>query len=71
MLEAEPSNPKASSLTGKDTSASKGFHSTFAALFSYQGVVVRVRVALFATKLTLLTQSRKAACIILFRAVQS
>ena len=32
-----------------ETSACKGFHSTFAALFSYQGVVVRDRVTSFAT----------------------
>ena len=34
----------------KETSTYKGFNSTFAALFSYQGVVVRVRVPLFATQ---------------------
>ena len=41
-------NPKGT-LIGKETSTHKGFHSTFAALFSYQGVSVRVRVTLFAT----------------------
>ena len=42
-------NPKDNSLIRKDTSKYKGFHSTFAALFSYSGVSVRVRVPLFAT----------------------
>ena len=36
-------------LPKKETSTSEGFHSTVAALFSYWGVLVRVRVPLFAT----------------------
>ena len=43
-------NPKDNSLIRKETSTYKGFHSTFAAWSSYQGVVVRLRVPLFATQ---------------------
>ena len=43
-------NPKGNSLVRKETSTYKGFHSMFAALFSYQGVVVRIRVPLFAAQ---------------------
>ena len=40
-------NPKDNSLVRKDTSAyNNGCYSTFAALFSYQGAFVRVRVPL-------------------------
>ena len=42
-------DPKDNSLVGKETSTCKGFHSAFAALLSYSGVFLRVRVPLFAT----------------------
>ena len=41
-------DPKDNYLIRKETSTYKGLHSTFAALFSCWGVVVRVRVPLFA-----------------------
>ena len=43
-------NPKYNSLIRKQSSTSEGLHSTLAALCSSQGVVVRVRVPLFATQ---------------------
>ena len=43
-------NPKDDSLIRKETSTYKGPHAMFAALLSYQGVVVRVRVPLLATQ---------------------
>ena len=50
-------NPKDNSLMREQLSTYKGFHSTLAALFSHEGVVVRVRVPLFATH-----ERRAAAC---------
>ena len=41
-------NPQDNSLIRKETSTNKGFRSTFAALFSYYGVFVGVRVPLCA-----------------------
>ena len=43
-------NPKDKSLIRTSMYTCNGFHSTFAALFSYQEVSVRVRVPLFATQ---------------------
>ena len=43
-------NPEDNSSMRKQTSTRKGFHSMFAALLSYEGVFVRVRVPLFATQ---------------------
>ena len=45
-------NPKDNSSIRKEASTYKGFHSTFAASFSYEGVFVRVRVPLFAARRT-------------------
>ena len=42
-------NPKDNSLVRKETPTYKGFHSTLAALFSYEWAVARVRVPLSAT----------------------
>ena len=42
--------PEDNSLIRKEASTYRGFYSTFAALFSYDGVFVRVRVPLFATQ---------------------
>ena len=42
--------PKDNSLIRMETSTYNGFHSTSAALFAYSGVVVGVRVPLFATQ---------------------
>ena len=42
-------NPEDNSLIRKDTSTYEGSHSTFAAVLSYYGASVRVRVPLFAS----------------------
>lgn len=47
-------NPKDNSLTRKETFTYKGFHDTVAALFSCEGVVVRIRVPVFATRMIIL-----------------
>ena len=51
MIRSKHRDPstKDNSLIRKETSTHKGFHHTFAAMLSYQGILVKVRVPLFAT----------------------
>ena len=61
--------PKDNSLIRKEASTHKGFHSTFAALFSYSGVFVRVRVPLFATQEMKMARTFATAAVLLLPAL--